>query len=102
MKQHLIYCGLISPAGTQDENRELVERLALQHFPDGHTLHSAVGRWDGETVTCTEETVIVEVWEGGFYGSLDGRVAAFCYDYKVRSEQEAVVVLTRPVTHTVY
>ena len=94
MQRHLIYCGLDSQAMDNDQADQLVRDLAIKHFPNGHTIHEATGRWAGAFGACDELTLIVEVWEvKGFNTPTVGR---FALDYKDQAQQEAVVILTVP------
>ena len=47
MKRHLIYCGLQSSNLVVEQADNLVKDLAIAHFPNGHTIHEATGRWSG-------------------------------------------------------
>ena len=92
MQRHLIYCGLNSQVMDNDQADQLVRDLAIKHFPNGHTIHEATGRWAGAFGACDELTLIVEVWEvSGFNVPAVGR---FAMDYKDQAAQEAVVILT--------
>lgn len=94
MKRHLIYCGLDSQTMDTDQADQLVRDLAIKHFPNGHTIHEATGRWSGVFGACDEPTLIVEVWEvNGFNVPAVGR---FAVDFKNQAAQEAVVILTVP------
>ena len=96
MKQHLIYCGLMANNGlSEEETRKLVNDLAMVHFPNGHTIHEAVGRWAGVMVQCNENTMIVEVWEMAGFDAPP--LARFIKAYKEQAAQESVVLLTREV-----
>ena len=94
MKRHLIYCGLYARNLTTDQADRLVRDLACQHFPNGHTIHEATGRWVGLTMTVDEPTLIVEVWEVAGFGQPD--LGPFAADYKELALQESVVILTLP------
>ena len=100
MKRHLIYCGLQSSNLTTEQADQLVKDLAITHFPNGHTIHEATGRWAGAMITCDEPTLIVEVWEMAGFGepNLIGLIA----DYKELAKQEAVVMLTIPCEAVVF
>ena len=100
MKRHLIYCGLQSSNLTTEQADQLVKDLAIAHFPNGHTIHEATGRWAGTMITCDEPTLIVEVWEMAGFGepNLVGLIA----DYKELAKQEAVVMLTIPCEALVF
>ena len=101
MKQHLIYCGLMANNGlSEDDTRQLVNDLAMKHFPNGHTIHEAVGRWAGVMVQCNENTMIVEVWE--MPGFDVPPLAKFVGDYKNQAAQESVVLITREVEAVVF
>ena len=100
MKRHLIYCGLQSSALTTDQADQLVRDLAMAHFPKGHTIHEATGRWQGLMVECNEPTLVVEVWEMAGFG--EPKVGEFSVDYKDLAEQESVVMLTIPCSAVVF
>ena len=92
MQVHSIYCGLQSSDLTEDQARQLVLDLAAEHFPNGHTIHEATGRWRGVMVQCDEPTLIIEVWQvDGFGIPPIGDCAA---DYKELARQESVVILS--------
>ena len=94
MKRHLIYCGLLAPELTTDQADALVRDLAVQHFPNGHTIHEASGRWRGLTMVVDEPTLIVEVWEVNGFDKPN--LAPFAADYKELALQESVVILSVP------
>ena len=95
MKSHKIYCGLNSPNLTEDQALDCVTTLALTHFPHGHTLYEAKGKWRGLVGDYTERTIIVEVWEVNGCGTPP--VAELAADYKELAKQESVVVISQPV-----
>ena len=95
MKQHRIYCGLIAPNMTESEAEQVARQLALEFFPNGHTIFQAEGVWAGAMVQCKEKTIVVEVWGGAGFG--EPNVNGFAGAYKTRAEQEAVVVITQQV-----
>ena len=92
MKRHLIYCGLYARELTTDQADALVRELAIQHFPNGHTIHEATGRWRGLTMIVDEPTLIVEVWEAAGFG--EPALGPFAADYKELALQESVVILS--------
>lgn len=100
MKRHLIYCGLQSSNLVVEQADNLVKDLAIAHFPNGHTIHEATGRWSGALFVCDEPTLIVEVWELAGFGTPP--IGDFVGDYKNMAEQEAVVVLTVPCEAVVF
>ena len=101
MKQHFIYCGLMANNGlSTDETRQLVNDLAMKHFPHGHTIHEATGRWAGVMVQCNEPTMIVEVWE--MTGFNTPPLAKFISGYKNGAAQESVVLITRDCEAVVF
>ena len=99
MKRHLIYCGLQARELTTDQADQLVRDLAVQHFPNGHTIHEATGRWRGLMSIVNEPTLIVEVWEAAGFG--EPALGPFAADYKDLALQESVVILTVPCEATV-
>ena len=90
MKVHNIYCGLDSRALGPSEARQAVLDLASLHFPNGHTIIDATGRWRH----ADEATIIVQVWEVDGFGTPP--YADFAGAYKEVAQQEAVVVITQP------
>ena len=89
MKVHNVYCGLESRAFGPSEARQAVLELASKHFPNGHTIIDATGRW----MKTDEPTVIVQVWEVNGFGTPP--VAEFAGEYKEVALQEAVVIITQ-------
>ena len=100
MRQHLIYCGLQSRQLDVREARQLVNDLAMEHFPNGHTIHEATGRWAGVMVQCNEPTMIVEVWEANGFGTPP--LGKFVSDYKNQAAQESVVMISRDCEAVVF
>ena len=91
MKTFRIYCGLNTQGMTgqaiQSQNARKAEKLALKHFPQGHTIIEAKGRWMGERYACTESTLIVEV-----IAETGKSVYEFAGAYKDAAEQESVMI----------
>lgn len=89
MKLFRIYCGLDTNGQLPTEvARQTAERLALKFFPKGHTIYDAVkGRWMGEKVACTEETLVIEVMTSNAR-------AVYCLAgaYKKQAKQESVMI----------
>ena len=100
MQRRLIFCGLQSPNLTEDQAAALVRDLAMEHFPNGHTIYEATGRWRGLMVECNERTLIVEVWE--MAGFDQPALAPMIADYKDLAQQESVVMLTVPCEAVVF
>ena len=100
MKRHLIYCGLYARDLTFEQADQLVRDLAVAHFPNGHTIHEATGRWAGSTGPLDEPTLIVEVWEVA--GFDQPKIGPFAADYKELARQESVVILTIPCEAVVF
>ena len=105
MKRHLIYCGLNSIhvdqyghiatyEGRRRSPEQLVSLLAKEHFPNGHTIHSATGRCMDGGVLTDEPTLIVEVWEVAGFPSPP--IGEFAGSYKELAQQFSVVILTVP------
>ena len=92
MFAHRIFCGLQSPDLGETEAANLVNDLAMAHFPNGHTIYEANGRWKGVLTECNERTLIVEVWEVDGFGKPP--YASFAADYKDLARQESVVILS--------
>ena len=95
MQVHRIYCGLRSENLTEEQAAALVSDLALTHFPHGHTLYEAQGKWRGLRVECSERTIIVEVWEVNGCGVPP--TTELAADYKELAQQESVVITSNPV-----
>ena len=91
MKTFRIYCGLNTQGMTgqaiQSQSARKVEKLALKHFPQGHTIIEAKGRWMGERYACTENTLIVEV-----IAETSEKVYEFAGAYKEAAMQESVMI----------
>ena len=91
MKTFRIYCGLNTQGMTgqaiQSQNVRKAEKLALKHFPQGHTIIEAKGRWMGERYACTESTLIVEV-----IAETSEKVYEFAGAYKEAAMQESVMI----------
>ena len=100
MKVHRLYFGLQSPTLTTGQANQLVRDLALIHFPNGHTIYNAEGRWAGVQVECFERTLVVEVWEVAGFGTPP--VADMAIDYKELASQESVVLITTPSEAVVF
>lgn len=94
MKRHLIYCGLFSHCLYEDQADQLIRDLAMIHFPNGHTIHEATGRWGGIFGAYNEPTLIVEVWEVEGFGKPDS--IGLAADFKELAKQESVVILEIP------
>jgi len=94
MQIHRIYCGLQTPHLTTDQADQLVRDLALAHFPNGHTIYQAEGRWKGVMTECNEITLIIEVWEVAGFGTPP--YEGFAVDYKELGRQESVVIMSTP------
>ena len=92
MQVHRVFCGLQSPDLGETEAANLVNDLAMAHFPNGHTIYEANGRWKGAMVECNERTLIVEVWEVEGFGQPP--YIDFAADYKELARQESVVILS--------
>jgi len=99
MQRHLIYCGLYANGLYPDQADQLARDLAMAHFPNGHTIYEAEGRWAGINVECNEPTLIIEVWEVAGFDTPD--VIGLAADYKELASQESVVILKIPCEATV-
>ncbi|AAL73296.1 hypothetical protein P60_gp54 [Synechococcus phage P60] len=92
MKLFRIYCGLDTNGQLHPEiARQTAERLALKFFPHGHTIYEARGRWMGEVVACTEDTMIIEVLLDERTGA-QAKVYELAGAYKERCYQESVMI----------
>lgn len=87
-----IYCGLITGDyhDTIEDNRKLVQRLALLWFPHGHTLIEAQGRWDQGGVPITEPTLIIRLIIDEADENDAREMAGF---YKLDARQESVMII---------
>lgn len=92
MKVHRIFCGLQSSQLDEAQTEILVRDLAMKHFPNGHTIYEAEGRWKGSFVVFDERTLIVEVWEVAGFGQ--PAIGRFALDYKDGAFQESVVIIS--------
>ena len=93
-----ITIGLESPALTEKQAEQLAHALAAKHFPSGHTITQATGRWESERGIVDEPSLIITViGEGQAYRAA---VGAFCHEYKKQAEQDAVLLQnTKPETY---
>ena len=93
-----IYCGLDSN-GHGVDTRRLALDLALEHFPNGHSVSSQTGRWrlDSTGEVITEQTIVI-TWLAE-PGQIDAsaRVGKFAKAYKDQAFQEAVMVVEIPI-----
>lgn len=94
MNTFRIYCGLNTQGMTgqaiHTQNARKAEKLALKHFPQGHTIIEAKGRWMGERYACTEPTLIIEVITSN--EAEVKRVWELAGAYKEAAKQESVMV----------
>ena len=95
---YTITVGLESPELTPEQCKAAALELAGIHFPSGHTITEAVGRWQSPERGIIDEPslVITVIGEGEAYRSAAGR---FCYDYKELAVQDAVLIqIAKPDT----
>lgn len=93
-----ITVGLESPTITEDQAYALALELAGIHFPAGHTITEAMGRWQSpERGIVNEPSLIITViGEGQAYRAA---VGAFCFDYKELASQDCVLLqISQPET----
>ena len=93
-----ITLGLESPTITEAQARAAALELAGIHFPSGHTITEAIGRWQSpDRGIVNEPTLIVmAIGEGSAYRQA---VGDFCADYKELAAQDAVLLqITKPET----
>ena len=93
-----ITLGLESPALTEDQARDAALTLAGIHFPAGHTITEATGRWESPDRGIVDEPslIIMVIGEGQAYRQAVGN---FCADYKELAAQDAVLLqITSPDT----
>ena len=96
---HTITVGLESPALTEKQAEQLVYDLAAKHFPSGHTITQAVGRWESPERGIVDEPslIITVIGEGQAHRSAVGK---FCFEYKKQASQDAVLLqITKPETY---
>jgi kynureninase len=89
-----ITLGLESPKLTVEECRALALIAAAEHFPSGHTITEATGRWTSDRGVIDEPSLVITV-------ITDDRAAVdlFCQTYKVGAFQDCVLLqITRPET----
>ena len=87
-----IYCGL-DTNGLAIDSRSLLNSLASDAFPGGHTVIDAVGRWMGAVGTIDENTVCVQVMGDD---SMRPAIRGFAQAYRDQANQESVMVTATP------
>ena len=96
---YTITVGLESPKLTVEECRIFAYIAAAKHFPSGHTIVEATGRWESPDRGIVDEPslIITVIGEGTAYRAA---VGAFCFDYKKGCFQDAVLLqITKPETY---
>ena len=89
-----ITIGLESPKLTVEECRALALIAAAEHFPTGHTVIEATGRWTSDRGVIDEPSLVIIV-------ITDDREAVgnFAQAYKVGACQDCVLIqVTQPET----
>jgi len=93
MKLFNIYCGLDTNGRlTQEEAAKTAKGLAMDYFPQGHTIIEAQGRWDQGGVAVTEPTIIIQVLTDD-----EQRARDLAGAYKHLGFQEAVMITKQEV-----
>ena len=106
-----IYCGLDSIHadkygkvamydGRRRSCQELALILAAKHFPNGHTVYEANGRWTGQVGVIDEPTIVVEVLcsSNEFERKQHHHaVQMFAGAYKDHAYQESVMVTSQEI-----
>jgi len=96
---YTITVGLESPTLTVDQARDAALTLAGIHFPSGHTVVDATGRWESPERGLVDEPslIITVIGEGQAHRAAVGK---FAYDYKEVAAQDAVLLqITKPETY---
>ena len=85
-----IYCGL-DTNGHDIDAKSIVNSLAAECFPHGHTVIEANGRWMGEVGVIDEPTLIIEyITENPKVD--EKHVTRFAGLYKIKAYQESVLI----------
>lgn len=93
-----ITLGLESPTLTEAQARAAALELAGIHFPSGHTITEATGRWESPDRGIVDEPtlIVMVIGEGQAHRRAVGN---FCADYKELAAQDAVLLqITKPET----
>ena len=89
-----LFCGRSIPGGgevTDAEIEQFVDEVVTPRFPEGFTMWTAVGSWEGKE----EKTLVLEFLHP--YGRrFDDHVRAIADEYRRRFRQEAVMRVTLP------
>ena len=96
---YTITVGLESPELTVDQARDAALTLAGIHFPSGHTIVDATGRWESPERGIVDEPslIITVIGEGQAHRAAVGK---FCHEYKAAASQDAVLLqITKPETY---
>lgn len=93
-----ITVGLESPTITEAQAHALALELAGIHFPAGHTITEAMGRWlSPERGIVNEPSLVITVIGEG--QGCRAAVGAFCFDYKELASQDCVLLqISQPET----
>lgn len=101
-----IFCGLDTNGHDEVDARALVEKLALKHFPEGHSIAEETGRWalrdsQGPTPNVVTETTLVVTWiSSEVYRTAKEAellVGRFAGAYKAKAFQESVLITRREI-----
>lgn len=89
-----LFCGRAIPGGGEVSDadvRRFVDEVVEPRFPEGFTMWTAVGSWEGKE----EKTLVLEFLHP--YGRrFDDQVRAVADEYRRRFHQEAVMRVTLP------
>lgn len=89
-----LFCGRSIPGGgevTEAEIDQFVEQVVAPRFPEGFTMWTATGSWDGKE----EQTLVLEFLHP--YGRrYDDEVREIADEYRRRFRQESVLRVTLP------
>ena len=95
---YTITIGLESPRLTPEECRAFALIAAGRHFPSGHTITEATGRWESPERGLVDEPSLVITVIGEGQSHRDA-VLRFATDYKKGCFQDCVLVqISRPDT----
>ena len=86
--------------GRRRSCQELALILAAKHFPVGHTVYEANGRWMGKVGVIDEPTIVVEVLCSSCEIERNEHhhaVQMFAGEYKDLAKQESVMVTSQEI-----
>lgn len=89
-----LFCGRSIPGGGEVSDAEVtafVDEVVTPRFPEGATIWTAEGRWNGGS----EKTLVIEVIHP-FHIRYDRLMEEIAVEYRRRFRQEAVLRVTMP------